>query len=82
MSIKFNRARSLSWIGNTPRTFDAFVESVPATVISTLSAAQLAALVDAMHAVSVKSKHLAEREAISNGGIWDDSKGAFRQLAA
>lgn len=82
MSIKINRSRSLSWVGTTPRTFDAFVESIPASVVGTLSAAQLAALIDAMHQVSERSKQLAEREAISNGGVWDEDKSAFRPLAA
>ncbi len=82
MTIKLNRARSLSLIGGHPRTFDAFVESIPASVVGTLSAAQLAALLDAMHQFSQKSKQLAEQEALSNGGIWDDSSGTFRELAA
>lgn len=82
MTIKINRARSLSSIGNTPRTFDAFVESIPATVVGTLSAAQLAALLDAMYQFGQKSKQLAEQEALSNGGIWDHSSGTFRAIAA
>ncbi|PTV70241.1 hypothetical protein [Agrobacterium pusense] len=82
MTIKFNRAQSLSWIGTTPRTFDALFEAIPGTVVDSLTAAQLAALIDAMHQFSEKSKLLAEREALSNGGIWDEGKNAFRQLAA
>lgn len=82
MSIKLNRARSLSSIGSTPRTFDAFVGSIPGTVVNRLSAAQIAAIIDAMHQVGQTSKHLADQEAVENGGVWDHRRNAFRPLAA
>lgn len=65
-AIKINRAREKS--------------TVPASVMASVSSAQLAELLDAIHSHSEESKSIAERDAIDEGAIWDERRGVMREI--
>jgi len=47
-TIKTRRAKKLARTGRFPRTWSAILDRVPATLVAGITAAQLAAVVDAM----------------------------------
>lgn len=71
MSTKYNCAMKLSKIGPYGHSFGAMWEMIPESAKSRLPASALAEMVDAMWAVSQRSKRIAEEEAIENGSVWD-----------
>lgn len=82
MTIKINRARKLSVIGNTPGSFYAMIERIPATVTGAITSRQLADMVDAMWAACQEAKALAAKEAIDQGAVWDARSQRLRGIAA
>ena len=48
-TIKTRRAKKLARTGRFPRTWSAILDRVPATLVAGITAAQLAAVVDAMY---------------------------------
>lgn len=82
MTIKINRARKLSAIGDVPGSFYAMVERVPAAVTAAITSRQLADMVDAMWAACQEAKALAEKEAIDQGAVWDARSQRLRGIAA
>lgn len=69
--IKIRRAQKLSKIGDCYGSFAAMLDGVPATVV-----------IDAMWSVAGASKAIADREACSNGFVWDARSCRARNLAA
>lgn len=81
-SIKINRAQALSTTGRYGQTFAAMLEAIPAAVVETLTARQLADTIDAMQRLAEASKALAARDICADGFVWDARRGASRDLAA
>lgn len=79
--IKINRALRQSRVGANPSSAKAMLKAVPDSVVAKVSSNELAELLDAMWRLSQKSKAIAESEVVSEGGVWDDTKQAFRELA-
>lgn len=80
-SIKLARARSLSRIGNYPRSAAAMESHLPKEVIAQCNSAALAAMLDALWATAQEAKGLAEAEACDQGYIWDARRGAMRDIS-
>jgi hypothetical protein len=55
--IKLNRVRKLAATARYPRTFDARLTSIPAPLIASLTAAQIAAIIDGPMASSHAAGH-------------------------
>jgi len=79
--IKINRAEHLAKIGACPQSFDAMLEHVSGDLIGSVTSRELAAIIDALWCCAGKSKCLAEREALENGGIWSDRDQRFLGVA-
>ena len=45
-NIKINRARNLSNLGNNPRSFEAMLKIIPASVVSNINSTDLSLLID------------------------------------
>lgn len=56
-SIKFNRVAKLSQTARFPRTFRARLDSIPAELIQTLTAKQIAAVIDGPMQASYSAGH-------------------------
>lgn len=56
-TIKINRARKLSRTAQYPRTFAARLANIPAELIASLTAAQIAAIIDGPMAASYSAGH-------------------------
>lgn len=80
-ALKIKRARELSTIGDNPTSFAAMANAIPADVIAALPARLIAQLVDANWQLAGTSKAIAARDAISEGAVWDERRGAFREIA-
>ena len=78
-SIKVNRAFSLAGIGRYPGSASAMLQAIPPAMIAALTAAQIAAIMDANWALAQASKAIRATEALVEGGIWDGTQ--FRRLA-
>lgn len=70
-SIKVTRALGMADIGRYHASASAMLKAVPDCVVERLASADLAALLDSMWALAEKSKSIAEREIIDEGGVWD-----------
>jgi hypothetical protein len=81
-TIKLNRARKQCRVGNYPATYDAISRHVPAVIIAGCSAAQIAAVVDALHACAQEAKGAALRDAAAEGVVWDARQQRHREVAA
>ena len=82
MQTKYNRAKTMSKIGDNHGSFDAMWAHIPATVVEALTSRQLAAMVDGLWDCAGLSKKLACVEAIENGFVWDHNRNVARDLAA
>lgn len=80
MSIKYNRTRQKSKIGDSPESFSAMWAHIPASVRESLSASKLADLVDAFWDCAGQSKMIASDEAIENGFVWDRKRNIARDV--
>lgn len=80
-TIKIKRALRLSTIGANHASANAMLDFVPAAIIETLPARKLAEMLDAMWQLAGNSKAVAARDAIKEGGVWDDRASRFRALA-
>lgn len=80
--IKIKRARAAAAIGRYPATFDAMLARVPAEVVSALTSAHLARMLDALADACDASKALATRSACDEGAIWDARRSRLREIAA
>lgn len=56
-TIKLNRVRKLSATARFPRTFDARMAAIDSTLIESLTAAQIAAMIDGPMASSYSAGH-------------------------
>lgn len=82
MTIKIERARKASIIGDCPGSFGAMIDLIPATTRAALTGRQIGELSDAMWRACQQSKALANREAIDEGGVWDARQQRYREIAA
>jgi hypothetical protein len=81
-TIKLERARRRSHIGNYPATCDAIMRHVPDAVIADGNAAMVAAVIDALYACAQEAKACALRDAATEGVIWDATHQRHREVAA
>lgn len=81
MSIKLTRARRLSDTGRYPGTYDALLDHMPCDLIARLTAAEIAVVIDTMYRCSARAKALAERDAITEGCVWDARHRKLVELA-
>ncbi len=81
-TIKYNRTKALSVIGENHGSFDAMWAHLPAEIIEALSSTKLAKMVDSLWSCAGQSKAIAEREACENGFLWDARAHLSRDLAA
>lgn len=79
-SIKINRALRTAAIGANPGSADDMLAAIPTAVVSALSGARLAELLDAMWALAGASKALAIKDAVDEGALWDGQR--LREIAA
>lgn len=79
-SIKITRALRKAIIGDCHESASAMLAAIPDSVIAALSSSQLAEMLDAAWRLSCTAKAIAEREAIANGGVWDERRQAFREI--
>lgn len=81
-AIKINRALRLADVGRYPETARAMLRALPASALDKLSAREIAEMLDAMHALTERSKAIAERDACEAGLVWDARRDEHRELAA
>lgn len=80
--IKIDRARKASKIGKFPRSFNAMVAAIPSEAISALTSKQIAIMIDAIWDACQRSKGIAERDACTEGAVWDAKAGKLREISA
>lgn len=51
-------------------------------LIAEMSARQITTMMVAMHKLAISSKAIAERDAIQNGFIWDNTKGVSLEITS
>ena len=78
---KVNRALRLSAIGIHPASASAMLRAIPAEVIAATPARLIAQMIDANWRLASASKAIAARDALTNGGAWDEARGAMREFA-
>lgn len=78
---KVNRALRLSAIGAHPASASAMLSAIPADVIDALPARLIAQMLDANWRLASTSKAIAARDAITEGGVWDEVRGVMREFA-
>ncbi|RWR28867.1 hypothetical protein D2T31_12200 [Sinirhodobacter populi] len=78
--IKVNRAIKMSEIGAHAESAAAMLLAIPESVVEALPARLIAQLLDANWTLAQQSKAIAERDAISEGAIWDGRR--MREIAA
>lgn len=79
--IKINRAMRLAEIGRYPASAAAMLRPIPAKVIASVTAKTLAAILDANWRIAQESKAIAIKDALDEGGLWDNCQQRFRALA-
>lgn len=79
-ALKIKRARQLSTIGDCHETFAAMANAIPSDVVAALSSRRIAQIIDANWRLAGASKAAAEREAISNGAVWDERAQRMREI--
>lgn len=79
-AIKINRAARLTDVGRYPGTFARALDHIPQTLRDQLTAAQIAAVIDAVDAAFRAGRNFAGRNTVAEGGIWDESTQKFRKL--
>jgi hypothetical protein len=82
MSIKTNRALSASSVGAYPQTARAMLGHLGDDLVASLTSAQLAAVLDALHAASSAAKAAAARDVEDQGCVWSDCRGMMLEVAA
>lgn len=60
-TIKFNRVQKLCKTAQWPRTFRAYLSNIPASLLDSLTAAQIAAIIDGPMQASYAAGRAAER---------------------
>ncbi|MCZ4260619.1 hypothetical protein O4G76_07160 [Limimaricola sp. G21655-S1] len=78
---KINRAMRLAKVGENRATAEALLRVLPESVIARVTGQELAELLDAVWKLSRNSRASTETELVSDGGVWDEDKQAFRELA-
>ena len=81
-AIKINRAARLAAIGGYRQSFAAMLDAIPSSLVSALTAQQLADLIDANWRLAGASKKIAEDDIIANGFVWDHQRDRAREIAA
>lgn len=81
-TIKIDRATRQAKIGSTPRSTAAMLAWIPRSVLSALTSAQLAELIDAMYGACQEAKGIAEQAAVDQGCVWDARRQQMRDLVA
>lgn len=81
-TIKVNRALAQAEIGRNPASATHMLDYVPEALVAGLTARQLAAVLDTMWRACQDAKAIAARDAIAEGGIWDERRQTLRPLAA
>lgn len=70
-SRKVKKAMRISTTGRYPGTVSAMLRAIPDSAIATLTACDLAALIDAMYDLAQSSKAVSNRETVEAGMVWD-----------
>lgn len=78
--IKINRARNLAEIGKHPRSFNSMLNIIPKETIESISAKNLAVLIDSVWNGCQQSKLIQEIEICDQGYIWDSRQNKMRDL--
>ncbi|MGR3590448.1 MAG: hypothetical protein ACU0B9_19895 [Limimaricola soesokkakensis] len=78
---KIDRAMQLAEVGEQRTTAEALLRALPESVIARVTGHELAELLDAVWKLSQNSIASAETEVVSDGGVCDEDKLAFRELA-
>lgn len=78
-SIKLNRSETLA--GHLPAATREITASISPILREQLTSTQLAEVRRCLDAHWHKARAFEEREAITNGGVWDQQAGCFRELA-
>lgn len=81
MTIKIKRAMRLAVIGTCPASAEAMLDMIPADIQASLTARQIAGMMDALWRACGASKAIAAQDAIAEGGIWDAARGVMREIA-
>ena len=79
-ALKRSRAQSMSTLGPYHESFSAMWRYLPDDVVAALPSPLIAKLIERLWACAEKSKVLAEREVVRDGGVWDERSASFREI--
>jgi hypothetical protein len=78
-TIKYRRACVKARVGRFPTSAGAMIDRIPPDVLTALSGAQIASLMDAMWDACQEAKDIAIRDAVADGAVFDGHR--MREIA-
>ena len=64
-----------------PASASSMLRAIPAEAVNALPARLIAQMIDANWRLASASKAIAARDALTEGGVWDEARGAMREFA-